>query len=209
MLPYPSSSLLSLPSPVLVSVLVPVAVAVAVAACPCPGCGEGELLEEVPDIGEKERRAERMLELRVQLGDGPAWLVVEQLDKLAQLRREGMLSDAEFTHIKQHALQQVGAGAEASRTPSGLAREKTILRIVRVAISAPGCAGATRPDALTARMASRNTGLGVARPIHGRIAARRAGPRFTAPLELEISLRSLQTLRSRSLSISRVRTVLR
>ena len=49
-----------------------------------------------------------ILELRVQLGNSPGLL------QLAQLRREGMLSDAEFTHAKQHALRQVGEGAGAA-----------------------------------------------------------------------------------------------
>eukprot|EP01046_Picozoa_sp_COSAG06_P054703 COSAG06_NODE_9824_length_1808_cov_5.019895_1_plen_518_part_01 len=50
-----------------------------------------------------------VLELRVQLGDSPGFLM-----QLAQLRREGMLSDAEFTHAKQHALRQAGGGAGAA-----------------------------------------------------------------------------------------------
>eukprot|EP01046_Picozoa_sp_COSAG06_P026487 COSAG06_NODE_2278_length_7189_cov_15.630324_7_plen_547_part_00 len=50
-----------------------------------------------------------VLELRVHLSYSS-----DSLAQLAQLRREGMLSDAEFTHAKQHALQQTGAGAGAA-----------------------------------------------------------------------------------------------
>eukprot|EP01046_Picozoa_sp_COSAG06_P071663 COSAG06_NODE_20602_length_788_cov_1.518142_1_plen_181_part_10 len=61
-----------------------------------------------------------VLELKAELvkvsGSVVSLMQTDSLAQLAQLRREGMLSDEEFTHAKQHALQRAGWQEQDNRS---------------------------------------------------------------------------------------------